>query len=517
MSYDVFLSYRRKDPDGHSNVGTVRTFKYEFERHHYEVFFDYNDCTDEYFKDSILPAIRTCRHFVLVLTRGCFDRCKEKGDWLRREIEEAIKCGRKIIPITPDGEVDVWPTGLPEPISKALTGNDGLQITTIHTDSIFEANMAQLIKARFGLPQRRNTDEMANYPKLKVRSNLDCVMYVDEEERANVQADRLEMVPLKAGEYMLRFESTENSQDVVEDDPFSMPDRDTRYNVDLLTQKQERERKEQERKEREEREERERMERERREREARGEFEVNGVKFKMVKVEGGRFEMGATAEQWDAACDNEKPPHWVELDGYLIGETVVTQILWKEVTGKELEWTEKYGKGADYPAYNVSYDDIVTNFLPKLKEKTGYDFRLPTEAEWEYAARGGQWMQNYRYSGNNDIYEAAWYKENSNNRTHKVKDGEKKNKLNLFDMSGNVFEWCQDWMSGYVEDVQSNPTGPKKGERRVLRGGSFNIFDGRCRVSYRGGCKPSFPRPEYGFRLALSIRDLYKSPERSEI
>lgn len=505
MSYDVFLSYRRKDPEGHSNVGTVRTFKYEFERHHYEVFFDYNDCTDEYFKDSILPAIRTCRHFVLVLTRGCFDRCEDEGDWLRREIEEAIKCGRKIIPITPDGEVDVWPTGLPEPMSNALTGNDGLQITTIHTDSIFEANMAQLIKARFGLPQRRNTDEMANYPKLKVRSNLDCVMYVDEEERANIQADRLEMVPLKAGEYMLRFESTENSQDVVEDDPFSMPDMDKIYNVDLLTQKQERERKEQERKEREERERmererREREERERKERESRGEFEVNGVEFKMIYVEGGLFKMGATAEQRGDALLDEKPAHCVELDDYYIGETVVTQELWKAVMGNN----PSYFKGdGNLPVERVSWDD-AQNFIQKLNSMTGKKFDLPTEAQWEYAARGGRKNEGHKYSGSDKIDEVAWYGGNSGGKTHPVKS-KMANEVGLYDMSGNVWEWCQDWFGEeyYSKSPVTNPKGPYVGANRVLRGGSWCNSSRSCRVSNRGDCTPDYSSNGCGFRLVL--------------
>ena len=525
MIYDVFLSYRRKDSDGHSNVGTVRTFKYEFERHHYEVFFDYNDCTDEYFKDSILPAIRTCRHFVLVLTRGCFDRCKDEGDWLRREIEEAIKCGRKIIPITPDGEVEVWPSGLPESISNALTGNDGLQITTIHTDSIFEANMAQLIKARLSPPQKRNTDEMANYPKLKVRSNLDCVMYVDDEERANIQADRLEKVPLKAGEYMLRFESTENSQDVVEDDPFSMPDRDTRYNVDLLTQKQERERKEQERKEREERErmererrerearereeqerrereERERKERERKEREARGEFEVNGGEFKMIYVEGGRFEMGATAEQGDDADGDEKPAHWVELDDYYIGETVVTQELWKAVMGNN---PSHFTGDGNLPVECVSWDD-AQKFIQKLNGMTGKKFGLPTEAQWEYAARGGKKSEGHKYSGSDKINEVAWYYKNSGGKTHPVKEkGKVANELGLYGMSGNVWEWCEDWYGEdyYSKSPVSNPKGPGKGTGRVLRGGSWYDDARYCRVSYRRSLAPDRCNDGYGFRLVL--------------
>lgn len=507
MSFDVFLCYRRNDPDGHSNVGTVRTFMYEFERYHYEVFFDYNVCMDENIMDSILPAIRTCRHFVMVLTRGCFDRCKYEGDWFRREIEEAIKFGRKIIPITPDGEVVEWPSDLPESIN-ALLVNGGLQITTIHTDSLFEDSMAQLIKNRLSSPQKRNTDEMDNYPKLKVRSNLDCVMYVDEEERANIQADRLEKVPLKAGEYMLRFESTENSQDVVEDDAFSMPDRDKIYNVDLLTQKQERERKEQERKERdgrermerEAREEQERVERECRERETRCEFEENGVEFKMVKVEGGRFEMGATAEQGGDAYGDEKPAHEVELDDYYIGETVVTQELWKAVMGNN----PSYYKGdSNLPVESVSWDDAQM-FIQKLNGMTGKKFGLPTEAQWEYAARGGRKSKGYKYSGSDNIDEVAWYGRNSDGQTHPVKE-KKANELGLYDMSGNVWEWCHDWAGNYNDKKQENPMGSLSGSFRVFRSGSWNDVARYCRVSYRNYSNPEFRSYNLGFRLSMEL------------
>ena len=405
MSYDIFLSYRRKNADGHSNVGTVRTFMYVFERHGYEVFFDFKDCTDEYFSDTILPAIRTCQYFVLVLTRGCLERCKDKGDWLRREIEEAIKYRRKIIPITPDGEFEVWPMDIPDSMN-ALSANDGLQITTIHTDSIFEDNMAQLIRNRMNPPQRRKADVKENYPKLKVKSNLDCVMYVDEEERAIISANNLEKIPLKAGEYMLKFESVENVADYLEEE-YTMPAEDRLKKVDLLQIKQdreyreqrereerereERERQEKERKEREERERKEREERERKEREAWGEIEVKGVKFKMVYVEGGTFTMGATKEQGFFTNDNEKPAHQVTLSDYYIGETQVTQALWKAVMGDNpSNW-----KGDNLPVEQVSWED-AQEFIKKLNGVTGRTFRLPTEAEWEYAARGAKNSKGYK-------------------------------------------------------------------------------------------------------------------------
>ncbi len=521
MSYDIFLSYRRKNADGHSNVGTVRTFMYVFERHGYEVFFDFKDCTDEYFSDTILPAIRTCQYFVLVLTRGCLERCKDKGDWLRREIEEALKYGRKIIPITPDGEFEVWPTDLPDSM-KALSANDGLQITTIHTDSIFEDNMAQLIRNRMNPPQRRKVEGMENFPKLKVKSNLDCVMFVDEEERANISANKLEKIPLKAGEYMLRFESVENAADYVEDDEFNMPDKDKLYKVDLLTLKQEREKKEREEKERQEqerlekekrerekrereererlgleRERREKVEKERKEREARGEVEVKGVKFKMVYVEGGTFTMGATAEQGSDAWGDERPTHKVTLSDYYIGETQVTQALWKAVMGDN----PSDRKGDNLPVERVSWED-AQEFIKKLNGVTGRTFRLPTEAEWEYAARGGKNSKGYKYSGSNSIDEVAWYDGNSGGKTHPVKE-KKANELGLYDMSGNVWEWCNDWYGEYSSDAQTNPQGPEKGSDRVLRGGGWLIYARHCRVSYRYFNAPMGHDHFVGFRLVM--------------
>ena len=486
-------------------MGTVRTFKYEFERHQYEVFFDYKDCTDEYFADSILPAIRTCQYFVLVLTRGCLERCKDEGDWLRREIEEALKFGRKIIPVTPDGEVDTWPADLPASI-KALSANDGLQITTIHTDSIFEDNMAQLIRNRMSPPQRRNTDAMDKYPKLKVQSNLDCVMYVDEEERANVQANKLAKVPLKPGEYMLRFESTENTADNVEDE-LNMPDRDKLYKVDLLSQKQAREQKEREEKERQEREEKERQERERREREERErqereaprEFEVNGVKFTMIYVEGGTFMMGATEEQGDNADEREKPVHEVTLSDYYIGETVVTQELWKAVMGNN---PSHFADDGNLPVESVSWED-AQEFVAKLNRVTGRTFRLPTEAEWEYAARGGKKSRGYKYSGSYNIDDVAWFGGNSRGETHVVK-GKKANELGLYDMSGNVWEWCNDMYGNYSGDAQNNPQGPITGSDRVNRGGSWRSSAEYCRVSRRNSGTPSYRDFDLGFRVVLA-------------
>lgn len=147
MKYDIFISYRRKDSSGRSNVPTARQFKLALEAppYNYKVFFDYSECTDNYFSDIILPAIRTCDFFVLVLTKDCLLRCSNDGDWVRREIEEAIAYNRKIIPITPDKECEFIPSGLPASLRKL----DGLQITTVYTDHMFEACVEFLVKNRF--------------------------------------------------------------------------------------------------------------------------------------------------------------------------------------------------------------------------------------------------------------------------------------------------------------------------------------------------------------------------------
>ncbi len=229
-------------------------------------------------------------------------------------------------------------------------------------------------------------------------------------------------------------------------------------------------------------------------------FNVNGVEFKMIKVEGGTFSMGATSEQEDDAYDDEYPVHSVTLSDYYIGETEVTQELWKAVMGSN----PSYFKGDNQrPVESVSWNDCQ-EFIKELNRLTGKKFRLPTEAEWEYAARGGKYSKDYvyKYSGSNDADEVAWYDDNSGDETHPVKT-KKANKLGLYDMSGNVWEWCNDWYGDYQSNSQTNPTGPSEGEYRVLRGGSWNYFVGFVRVSFSIICTPDGRNYNFGLRLAL--------------
>ena len=225
---------------------------------------------------------------------------------------------------------------------------------------------------------------------------------------------------------------------------------------------------------------------------------MDGISIDMVRVEAGTFTMGATAEMKDP-WDDEKPTHRVTLtNDYYIGKYEVTQALWQTVMGNNPSWL----KGDNLPVVLVSWDDCQ-EFISKLNRITGKTFRLPTEAEWEYAARGGNKSRGYQYSGSNNLSDVAWYDDNSGNKTHAV--GTKQpNELGIYDMSGNVWEWCQDWYDEYNSSSQVNPTGANSGSDRVNRGGYRGNEPGRCRSSFRASTTPDSCSEGLGLRLVLS-------------
>ncbi len=226
-------------------------------------------------------------------------------------------------------------------------------------------------------------------------------------------------------------------------------------------------------------------------------FTVKGVTFTMKPVAGDTFTMGATSEQGSDAWFDEKPTHQVTLSSYYIGETEVTQALWQAVMGSN----PSDHKGSNLPVEQVSWYDCQ-EFITKLNAMTGQKFRLPTEAEWEFAARGGNKSKGYKYSGSNNIDNVAWYDGNSGYKTHAVKT-KSPNELGIYDMSGNVKEWCSDWEDSYSSNAQTNPTGPSTGSIRVYRGGKWDHRAGDCRVSKRGYSVPEVIAFDLGFRLAL--------------
>ena len=227
-----------------------------------------------------------------------------------------------------------------------------------------------------------------------------------------------------------------------------------------------------------------------------GASNANIGNIEMVYVKGGTFTMGATAEQGSDAESDEKPTHSVTVSDFYIGKYEVTQAQWRAVMGSN---PSKF-TGDNNPVEKVSWDDIQ-EFIKKLNAQTGKKFRLPTEAEWEYAARGGNQSKGYKYSGSNSIGDVAWYDGNSGDKTRPV--GQKRpNELGIYDMSGNVWEWCQDWYGAYSSSSQTNPTGPSSGSSRVLRGGSWYSYARNCRVSFRSSGIPDSRYYSYGFRLA---------------
>ena len=229
-----------------------------------------------------------------------------------------------------------------------------------------------------------------------------------------------------------------------------------------------------------------------------GRFTVNGVSFEMVRVEGGTFRMGATSEQEDDLFDIAKPVHSVTLSSYYhIGKTEVTQALWQAVMGSN----PSNFKGADLPVENVTWYDCQV-FIQKLNRLTGRNFRLPTEAEWEFACRGGNNSRGYKYSGSNVIDDVAWYLGNSGLKAYPVAT-KAPNELGIYDMSGNVWEWCNDRYADYPAISQTKPTGPQSGSYRVYRGGSWLMPPRCCRSSIRIDSDTSFRFIDLGLRLAL--------------
>ena len=218
----------------------------------------------------------------------------------------------------------------------------------------------------------------------------------------------------------------------------------------------------------------------------------------MVYVEGGTFTMGAKADEnyWDV--EQAWPAHQVTVSGFYLCKYETTQALWQKVMGKN---PSEY-RGANHPVESISWNDIQ-EFIRKLNALTGKHYRLPTEAEWEWAARGGNRSQGYRYSGSNNIDEVAWYKKNTHDR-HMPVGAKRPNELGLYDMSGNVYEFCGDGYAPYTADAQNNPCPAAADGDHPMRGGSFVGDEFDCRCSCRFGQSPTYSHNHYGFRLALS-------------
>lgn len=227
---------------------------------------------------------------------------------------------------------------------------------------------------------------------------------------------------------------------------------------------------------------------------------VNGVSFTMVYVKAGKFTMGATDEQLDDAQPDEYPAHEVTLTfDYYIAQTEVTRELWNAVMG------EKHGMvngDLQCPITNVTRFECAL-FADYLTHLTGRVFRMPTEAEWEYAARGGKFTKGYKFAGSNDVSEVAWYTDGPGAGLHPVAL-KTANELGLYDMSGNAAEWCQDWFVPYYSEPEINPIGPESGQFNVYRGGSWTQPANECRVASRFSLDPHKSNEGLGLRIVMN-------------
>jgi len=528
--YDIFISYRRDG--GGATAGRINDM---LTNDGYSVSYDVDTLREGRFDDQLLTRIEQCQDFILVVDKNCFARTIDaatdpKEDWLWQELSYALKLKKNVIPVLLAGAD--FPKRLPENIDSVRFHN-GPKCVHEYFDSFFEKLKGQLhaFPRLAKLQPNASSDTARKLPNLKVKADLDCVFFLDGEEQSHLKAGHIQKIPLAAGEYELMFVSEDNCADCVEME-FEMPDVDKLQKVSLIAvrdsrlqkeaeeqrlaeekrqaelRRQEAERKAaEERKREEERKRREEEERRRREAEERKRleeaarakervFRVGSVEFKMIRVEGGSFMMGSPDSDSDA-YNNEKPQHRVTLSDYYIGETPVTQALWQAVMGNN----PSSSKGTNNPVECVSWNDCQ-EFIQKLNRLTGMAFALPTEAQWEYAARGGNKSKGFKYSGSNNIGEVAWYDDNSGNKSHPVK-GKRANELGLYDMSGNVWEWCKDRYGDYSSSSQTNPTGPATGSIRMLRGGCWGSYARHCRVARRSGSDPGDRCNVFGFRLSL--------------
>lgn len=227
------------------------------------------------------------------------------------------------------------------------------------------------------------------------------------------------------------------------------------------------------------------------------------VPIKMVKIEGGTFEMGATLEQGKDAFDSERPKHKVAISSFAISEAPITVAQYREyckATGTKMPSAPSWGWIDNHPIVNVSWYDA--DKFAKWKE-----CRLPTEAEWEFAARGGIVSKHYKYSGGNTPDEIGWFADNTGQTGTRPVRMKKPNELGLYDMSGNVYEWCNDWKYEYTSEDQVNPIGPETGIIKASKGGSWHSSTRSLRVSNRDDDPPEFYSHNVGFRIACTINE----------
>ena len=542
MKYDVFISYRQKS--GIHQADALES-KLKFKLNGCRVFLDRTGIKSGNWKKELDENIRESCNFVVIISKDCFPYTKKGKDYFLDEIDQALRQGKNVIPVYYDGmsydDIKEYLSGIEDFHNQQhiIFNNNNTDGSVDQIIKFLKTEKEILNKRYKSLSKERTTVRQELMLLEEDKTDSKCPVcatsytaemiychncgykFFDDLEKAvaNSNEKLQERGRLKIHKELWRNCQSDNKQN------------NTELNQELSALKTRLQVSESKREELEKQ-----LEgiKEQGNAPAMGketlEFWLNDkVSFKMIFVEGGSFQMGALESDSEAG-DDEKPQHWVELHDYYIGETVVTQAMWKAVMKcnpshfkgdlnlpvEKVAWEKETEK-------SVSVKEFIRRLNNMLHEKgqlpEGSDFRLPTEAEWEYAARGGQKGDNgYIYSGSNNIDEVAWYYKNSGDgylpgsmdieidycRTHPVKK-KNPNELGLYDMSGNVWEWCEDWYDEkyYSSSPDDNPRGPQTGSYRVLRGGSWSSFARGCRVSRRYDYDPGLRNFNIGFRLVL--------------
>lgn len=433
------------------------------------------------FNIQLLNYIENAKDVFVILEEGSLDGCKkenwENEDWFCHEIAFALEKKKNIIPILIGGYKMPPPDFFPGRLEELSYKN-----APEFTFSFFEAYLDKLIEKDYLLAKPNNQDKATSV--FKFYSNENCQVFKEGKLVCSLvgMSDEPYYLPVpRKGDYRFKgvneitaetklikehIEADEEKEVEInwaEHKPFK-PDQEwpqkiiisgETYTVDLET-----------------------------------------FKFNMIRVEGGEMMIGATEEQAEDAESNEHPAHLVTLPTFYIGQFPVTQIIWDAVMGyNKSHFAKKERNLSNYPAERLTHDEAL-EFVRRLSQMTNIKFALPTEEEWEYAARGGQKSQGFKYAGSNDIEEVAWYRDNAGGSTHHV--GKKKpNELGLYDMSGNVWEWTETPACSYASDVALG------GTVFIRRGGSWWHEDKNCRVSRRYASDHSKKTSGLGLRLVI--------------
>ena len=459
---DIFISYRRLDSNG-INIGTqlARTLKKEFENRKYKVFFDYSDCTDEDFERTIFPAIEKSRFFVLVLTKGSLDRCSNSNDWVRREIEQAIRCGCKIIPISPDSVFEEWPEDFPKELEVIKT----IQISEINTGSLFEKSVdfveENRIRPHTWLRWRNPTMEkvvLLSVSCLLAFAAIDAIRFfqcktISDYESYNRTVGLWKKNARKKVMEIKRVLSTEIPKELQEEADFD---------VENITFEQA--------------------------------LAIQQILKNMKFVQGGGFMKGQNPNDDFFVSIKEQPQHYDSVEDFWISKYEFSEQEYDLLMNKEASLS------VNIPLVNVSWFD-AENIVAILRDLTGLQFGLPTESQWEFAATA-RGLSQTRFSGSDIATEVAWCAEhpkvgNSRHRRNDSNAPMKCNHLDLFDMSGNVWEWCE---NNYYDYPNGEPE-----EARVIRGGSFRTETDMLTTTYRDPILSDESADDIGFRLIINI------------